>query len=123
MANRTIHQDYHIHTNFSCDCEVSMTEMCRAALERGIPQIGFTEHFDLFPHDPCYAFFQADAWWEELNQCRDAYKGSLTIRAGIELGEPHVFPRDIQDLLDSFPWDYALGSLHWVDDHNVFDDA
>ena len=96
MANRTIHQDYHIHTNFSCDCEVSMTEMCRAALERGIPQIGFTEHFDLFPHDPCYAFFQADAWWEELNQCRDAYKGSLTIRAGIELGEPHVFPKEVQ---------------------------
>ncbi len=123
MAHRTIHQDYHIHTNFSCDCEVSMIEMCRAALERGIPQIGFTEHFDLFPHDPCYTFFQADTWWEELSQCRDAFKGSLTIRAGIELGEPHVFPREIQDFLDSFPWDYALGSLHWVDGRSVFDDA
>ncbi len=123
MTNHIIHQDYHIHTNFSCDCEVSMIEMCRAALEQGVSEIGFTEHFDLFPDDPCYAFFQAEPWWDELNHCRDVFGESLTIRAGVELGEPHIFPREIRDLLDAYPWDYALGSLHWVDGLNVFDDA
>lgn len=66
-----------------------MTEMCRAALERGIPEIGFSDHFDMMPEDQCYNFFQADAWWEALQGCRENFQGLLAIRAGVELGEPH----------------------------------
>lgn len=116
-----IPHDYHIHTNFSCDCHLTMLEMCRAAVEKGIPEIGFTDHFDLVPQDPCSAYFQADAWWEELLRCRDAFKGSLRIRAGVEIGEGHLFLAQVQKLYDAFPWDYSLGSLHWVGSGLVFD--
>ena len=77
----------------------------------------------MFPHDPCYAYFDADAWWDEINQCRREYSGSLVIRAGIELGEPHLFRKETEKLLQSYPWDYALGSLHWVEQYNVFEDS
>lgn len=100
-----------------------MTEMCRAAIECGIPEIGFNEHFDLNPDDPCYEFFQVDAWWNELQRCRDAFKGSLTIRAGIELGEPHVYQEATHNLLESYPWDYSLGSLHWISTEFVLDQS
>jgi histidinol-phosphatase (PHP family) len=118
-----IPQDYHIHTNFSCDCRLTMLEMCRAAVEKGIPEIGFTDHFDLVPQDPCSAYFQADAWWEEITRCRDAFRKSLTIRAGIEIGEGHLFQQEVQQLYDSYSWDYSLGSLHWVGSGLVFDQA
>ena len=115
-----IPQDYHIHTQFSCDSHASMNEMCRAALEIGISEIGICDHYDLLPEDPCYDYFKPDAWWKTLEQCRTDFKGLLHIRAGIELGEPHRFLRATQDILQQYPWDLALGSLHWVGDELVF---
>jgi histidinol-phosphatase (PHP family) len=118
-----IPQDYHIHTDYSCDCKATMKEMCQAAIEFGIGEIGFCDHYDLMPEDPCYSFFQADAWWESLQRCRKDFQGSLTIRAGIELGEPHLFQDEIQEILENYPWDYSLGSVHWVGSKIVFDPA
>jgi len=115
-----IPHDYHIHTLFSYDSQATMTEMCRAALERGIPEIGFSDHFDMMPEDQCYNFFQADAWWEALQCCRENFQDLLAIRAGVELGEPHRFQDAVHVLLDNYPWDYSLGSLHWVGSMNIF---
>lgn len=113
--------DYHIHTDFSCDCNIPMSEMCRAAVERGIPEIGFAEHFDLVPEDPCYASFQIEAWWKEIERCRDTFRDALQIRAGLEAGEPHRFGDMIQPLLARFPWDYCMGALHWVGSTTIWD--
>jgi histidinol-phosphatase (PHP family) len=118
-----IPHDYHVHTHFSCDSEVSMTSMCQAAIAASISEIGFTEHFDLHPNDPCRNFFKADKWWEELTRCRKEFQDILTIRAGIELSEPHQYPKAIEELLDQYPWDYTLGALHWVGDELIFEEA
>ena len=98
-----------------------MSEMCRAALAKGIPEIGFSDHFDLIPEDPCYAFFKADAWWQDLERCREEYAGALRIKAGIEIGEPHRFPEAVSELINNHAWDFIIGSLHWVGDTLVFD--
>jgi histidinol-phosphatase (PHP family) len=98
-----------------------MFKICQSAVEQGITEIGLTEHYDLNPQDPCYQFFDADAWWTELLRCREAFAGSLQIKAGVELGEPHLYPEQVRELLDRYPWDYALGSLHWVDGQMVFE--
>ncbi len=115
--------DYHIHTRFSSDCLVEMSEMCRAAVDRGLSEIGFTEHLDLDPGDADLPPYRIEAWWEEIERCRHAFKGLLTIRAGIELGEPHRYPKTVQGVLQRFPWDYALGALHWVDSELIFHEA
>ncbi|MBN2554680.1 MAG: histidinol-phosphatase HisJ family protein [Anaerolineales bacterium] len=118
----TIH-DYHIHTHFSCDSKISMHQACKSALSSSIFEIGFCDHYDLIPADPCFDYFRADGFWEELMACREAYKGQITIRAGIEIGEPHLFPNQIEHMLSAYPWDYALGSLHWVGDQIVFESS
>lgn len=117
-----IPQDYHVHSEFSCDCQASMAEMCRGALAKGVREIGFTEHFDLHPAEPQRDWFRLEPWVEALEACRAAFgRQGLIIRAGIELGEPHLFPAEAQALLASYPFDYALGSLHWVGPDSVFD--
>jgi len=115
--------DYHIHTHFSCDSDASMMSMCLAAIEASIPEIGISEHFDLNPKDHCTGFFQADKWWEELVQCQNQFQDVLVIRAGIELSEPHCYPVAVEQLLQNYSWDYALGSLHWVGDDRIFEQA
>jgi histidinol-phosphatase (PHP family) len=113
--------DLHTHTNFSCDCQATMVEMCRSAVAKGIAELGFTEHFDLIPQDPCFAYFDLSGWWAELERCRELFQGELTIYAGIELGEPHRHAEQMRRLLAEHPWDYALGSLHWVGEELIFD--
>lgn len=115
--------DYHIHTSFSCDCQVTMPSMCHAAVEKGIPEIGFSEHLDLMPEDRGYASFRVGAWWEELVWCRETFRDRLTIRAGLEVGELHRFRESADEVIQRFPWDYVLGALHWVDSESVFDRA
>ena len=97
-----------------------MAEMCQGAVDRGIPEIGFTEHYDLHPREKTRDWFEPESWWDEVERCREAFAGRLTIRAGIELGEPHLFQEECQEMLARYPFDYALGSLHWVGDESVF---
>jgi histidinol-phosphatase (PHP family) len=97
-----------------------MVEMCRSAIDKTIPEIGFTDHFDLILDDPFSGFFKADLWWEEIVRCRDMFQGSLRIRAGVEIGEPHRFQKQVQVLMENYPWDYSLGALHWIDGECVF---
>src|SRR5258708_3106930 len=116
-----IPHDYHMHTRFSCDSRAAMAEMCQAAIDRGIPEIGFTEHFDHNARDECRDYFLLEPWAAELEHCQAQFAGRLTVRAGVELGEPHLFAAQDRDLLARYPFDYALGSLHWVGPESVFD--
>jgi histidinol-phosphatase (PHP family) len=118
-----IPQDYHMHSNFSCDCEAPMADMCRSAIAKGIAEIGFTEHFDHHSGDPHRDWFRPQSWLDELARCRTEFAARLTIRAGIEIGEPHIFAAQATAVLAQAPFDYVLGSLHWVGMESVFNPA
>jgi histidinol-phosphatase (PHP family) len=117
-----IPHDYHMHSDISCDSDATMIEMGRPALERGITQITFTEHFDLHPLDHCVDHYHPARYFANLNAVRETLApDGLTIRAGVELGEPHLYAIRQQSVLALHPYDIVLGSLHWVGDHSVFD--
>lgn len=97
-----------------------MAEQCSGAIAKGIPEIGITDHFDLHPLDECSGYFVA-AWAAEFDRVRAEFADRLIVRAGIEIGEPHLFQAETRALLAQYPFDYALGSLHWVGAEVVFD--
>ena len=114
--------DYHLHSNFSCDGKASIVEQCLSAIQKGLPEIGFTEHYDLHPGEGEYRdWFRVNEWGAEIDRARQEFAGRLIIRAGIEIGEPHIFQAEAQAMLARYPFDYALGSLHWVGDESIFD--
>lgn len=98
-----------------------MAEMCGSAIAKGIPEIGFTEHYDLHPNEECRDWFKLAPWAAEIERCRAQFAGQLIIRAGIEIGEPHIYRVEAESLLAQYPFDYALGSLHWVGAETIFD--
>jgi histidinol-phosphatase (PHP family) len=112
--------DYHLHTHFSADSNASMQDMCEAAVRNGVPEIGFAEHYDLHPDEKPRDWLDLERWGEELERCRHQYADRLVIRAGIEIGEPHLFSADVRRMMGRFPFDYALGSLHWVGRDSIF---
>jgi histidinol-phosphatase (PHP family) len=115
--------DYHLHTTFSCDGKTSMVEMCQAAIRGGFQEIGFSEHYDLNTADECYDWLKVEAWFAEIERCRRQYVGQLIIRAGVEFSEPHLYPQGLKSLLSRIPFDYVIGSLHYLGDELIFTDG
>jgi histidinol-phosphatase (PHP family) len=121
-TNGHISQDYHVHSDVSCDSHASMSAMCRAALAVGITEIAFTEHLDLHPLDSCADFYRADDYFDKLDAARRHFAPlGLTIRAGVEVGEYHIYHERVRPVLEARPYDIVLGSLHWIGDDMVFD--
>ena len=112
--------DYHMHSNFSSDSDASVAAMCASAIQKGIPEIGLSEHYDPHPKEQPI-FYRPDAWWEEIERVRKSLDGLLVLRAGVEVGEPHRFPGEAQSLIESYPYDYVIGSLHYAGDDFIFD--
>src|SRR6266542_2286336 len=93
--------------------------------ERGVDEIGFTEHV--------YYFRQTRDLWShpyQLERCvsdLDAYvdavveakRRGLPVKLGLEVDYVPGSERDMSDILSPYPWDYLLGSVHWIEGHAV----
>ncbi len=118
-----IPHDYHMHSRFSEDGCSAPEDMCCQAIKLGIPEIGFTEHWDVGPYEKNPRFFQPEPWYAELQRLRELFADQLTIRAGIEIAEPHLYPQPTAEVLTRVPFDFVLGSVHFVGPHFMFDEA
>ena len=107
--------DYHIHTCFSCDSETEMEAACEAAIARGLSEIAFADHADFEPLDADCGFLRPAAYMAAIERCQRRYDHRLTIRAGVEVGEAHVYRDQVAALLGAHEFDVVLGSLHWID--------
>jgi len=112
-----------MHTRFSEDAEDAPEAMCLQAIEKGIPEIGFSEHWDVGPYETYPRFFKPEAWYSELERLRDLFAGRLVIRAGIEIAEPHLYPQETTEVLGRAPFDYVIGSVHFVGKNFMFNEG
>ncbi len=103
-----------MHTEWSWDAQRgSMERSCERALELGLPAIAFTEHADwAVVHEGQHPVDLA-GYFDSIERCRARFKG-LRILTGVELGEPHWFPRETAQLLAVGPLDQVLGSVHCI---------
>jgi histidinol-phosphatase (PHP family) len=105
--------DYHIHTRFSCDSEADMSRVCESAIAKGMREIAFTDHADFGPSDPP-GYFQPAQYLAAIDSCRSQYGSRLCLRAGIEMGESHIFRTELQRILATGDFDYVIGSAHYA---------
>lgn len=90
-----------------------MERSCERALEVGLPAIAFTEHADwALVHEGQHSVDIA-GYFEAIERCRAKFKG-LRILTGVELGEPHWFPRETAEVLAAGPLDQVHGSIHCI---------
>jgi histidinol-phosphatase (PHP family) len=115
--------DYHMHSKYSEDGNDTLEAMCKKAIELGIPEIGFSEHWDVGPNEKNPFFFQPEPWYLELERLRVLFAGKLILRAGIELAEPHLYPLPVADVQKRISFDYLLGSVHFVGTHFMFNEV
>ena len=117
--------DYHMHLrdpDGHLDFTVEGVErFVETAVARGIDEIGFTEHV--------YYFEQTRALWDEpwmLERCGydiepyvdaviEAKSRRLPVKLGLEVDYVTGNERETAEVLAVYPWDYLLGSVHFVD--------
>jgi histidinol-phosphatase (PHP family) len=112
--------DYHVHSDNSFDCKTPMEQMCARALTVGLAELAFTDHLNNHLLDIDLGYYDPERFFTDIERCQSQFP-RLTIRAGIEVGEPHRWGEKILPVLESYPYDVVLGSLHWIGNTNVFD--
>lgn len=107
--------DLHIHTEFSCDSEADMEEYVKQAIEKKMQMLCFTDHVDLNPNDYGYNYYLPGKYFEKFNRIKEEYKNQITMYTGIEFGEPHLYADTLKQL-SKYPYDFIIGSIHWIGD-------
>ncbi len=121
--------DYHMHLRNArggIDHTAAAVEPFVArARERGVDEIGFTEHV--------YYFEQTKDFWpwpyyaERCHFDLDRYVGALVeakgrglpVKIGLEVDWAFDRADELAALLAPYPWDFLLGSVHMVGDHAI----
>lgn len=114
--------DYHMHSTFSPDGHHSPLELCQQALALGLKEIAITEHAEWHPAFRRKGLPDVAGYFEAIERCRAQFGPlGLTVYAGIELGNPHLYPTEVAELLRAYPFQVRLGSLHWLYGENIHD--
>ena len=117
--------DYHMHLrdpDERIDHTIEGVErFVEVAAERGVDEIGFTEHV--------YYFEQTRHLWSmpyHLERCVydiepyvdavvEAKRRGLSVKLGIEVDYEPGREEETAEALAPYPWDYVLGSIHFLD--------
>ena len=125
-ANMEVRADFHMHTEFSGDSEAPVRAMLDAALERGMEAVCITDHIDEdYPEDSETGtnpfLFDLDQYFQVLREIKKEYADRLDLRIGVELGlQPHLGER-YRKLIETYPFDFVIGSLHVIHGMDPYD--
>ncbi|HSC73652.1 MAG TPA: histidinol-phosphatase HisJ family protein [Gaiellaceae bacterium] len=117
--------DYHMHLRnereeIAHDAK-SVEPFVEAAEAAGVDEIGFTEHAYYFtqlrtlwsvPYQTERCVYDLDAYVEAVLQARGR---GLPVKLGLEVDYVPGREDETRALLAAYPWDYLLGSVHFID--------
>jgi histidinol-phosphatase (PHP family) len=119
--------DYHVHTVRCGHASGSMDAYVARALELGLGEMGFSEHFYVYwlppeQRDAEYGMPEAELadYVADVRRLQRQHPG-LTLRLALEVDYIPGWETRLAELLRGGAWDYLLGSVHFIGDWG-FDD-
>lgn len=110
--------DYHTHTPLCHHAVGEPEQYIAAARAAGLTEYGISDHAPALP-EPFDDWRMAEAdlpvYFDWIERAR-AVAGDLPIRAGLECDWLAGCERWIDDLASRYPWDYLIGSVHYLGD-------
>jgi histidinol-phosphatase (PHP family) len=117
MAAMKLPPDYHMHTPLCRHAVGRPTDYAAHAVVVGLTEIGFSDHSPM-PEDGFddwrMVLAELDSYVESVNEARRAAP-ALSIRLALEVDYLPGGEDWIRDLAGRHPWDYLIGSVHYLD--------
>ena len=117
--------DYHLHLRDQDEridhTAAAAERFVERAHERGVDEIGFTEHVYYFrqtaeiwsvPYQTERCVYDLDAY---VDAVVEAKRRGLPVKLGLEVDYVGERQGRLSEILQPYPWDYLLGSVHWID--------
>jgi histidinol-phosphatase (PHP family) len=108
--------DYHMHTPLCRHASGEPTELAAQAVRLGLEEIGFSDHNPM-PKDDFddWRMRAADleAYVEKVEQARREHP-ELRIKLALEVDYLPGYEDWVRDLAARHPWDYLIGSVHYI---------
>ncbi len=118
--------DYHVHMAETGDLDVDYLRTYIAkAKEEGIEELGISEHAYFFeetrpilsnPWVENRRTLTFDTYQKMFDEAKEAH---LPIKMGIEMDYMPGKEKEMKAFIDSHPFDYVIGSVHWIDEWGI----
>lgn len=120
--------DYHTHHVRCGHASGELEDYVLKGIEIGLTQLGLSDHMPLLHVDPA-AYYPGMAmpmeelpkYIEEAFMLREKYKDRIDIRVGLEGDYIEGYEADIERIIQAYPWDYVIGSVHFLGEWDITD--
>jgi len=117
--------DYHVHTSLSGDAKGELLECVRVAATKKLEEIGISDHFAppklrdklSFPLN----YRELPDYVKKVDEVKRKLKEPIKLKVGVEVDFVPDFASEIKEALKGLPFDYVIGSVHFIDGW-AFDD-
>ncbi|QSF45258.1 histidinol-phosphatase HisJ [Paenibacillus tianjinensis] len=123
-----MHIDYHTHHERCGHAVGKLEEYVQRGIELGLQQLGLSDHLPLIHVDPenyypemAMPLAELPRYVEECLTLKERYRGVIELRVGLEADYIEGYEEQIRDLLSPYPWDYLIGSVHFLGEWDITD--
>ena len=110
--------DYHTHTPLCKHAAGPMEDYIERGIELGLHEIGFSDHNPLpggRSSNVRMAEAELDYYVERVTELRFRYRGKINVMLGLEMDYLEGLEDYLAQQLTRYPWDYVIGSIHFLD--------
>lgn len=120
--------DYHSHHERCGHAAGSLEEYIKSAIGKGLDHFGISDHMPLLHVDPANYYpemamprEELHAYAEEAFSLQAKYKDRIEVRVGLEGDFIEGYEEEVEKIVESYPWDYVIGSVHFLGEWDVTD--
>ncbi|PZT55732.1 histidinol-phosphatase HisJ [Paenibacillus silvae] len=120
--------DYHTHHERCGHAVGKLEEYVQRGIEIGLSQIGLSDHMPLLHVDPAQYYPEMAMPMDELpryvEECfslKEKYHGQIDVRVGLEGDYIEGWEAQIRSIIERYPWDYVIGSVHFLGEWDITD--
>lgn len=116
--------DYHVHSEFSVDCNVPMRDSCEAAIAAGVTEIAFTDHVEHQHTDLGYGYYRIEEYLRANEAVQQEFAGRLRVLKGAEVDFHTDTAEQVERFIEQYghEYDFVIGSVHYGENAQIIFD-
>ncbi|NGP44642.1 histidinol-phosphatase [Bacillaceae bacterium SIJ1] len=119
--------DLHTHHERCGHATGCIEDYVKAAIDRGLDYIGISDHSPHFYSEEDHLFPKVtmpisafDSYIKEVLALKEKYADRIHVLLGMESDYLELYEAPYRKIIQQYPFDYVIGSVHYVHDINIF---